>query len=70
MMRTRHLLATAVAALALAAGGCGSDDEDNPDGRGGPADAPVNTDTPSADQAKTTPAPNESDRAVTDESSP
>ena len=54
MARYRSLIAASVAAVALAAGGCGDDD-----GGDSPArtdDSPVNTETPQANPS-TTPAP-------------
>ena len=53
MARTRHLIAAALTGVALAAAGCGGDEEDSP---ARTDDAPVNTETPQANPG-TTPAP-------------
>jgi hypothetical protein len=58
-MNIRTLTAVALSGLALAGAACGGDDDDESANPGGKSDAPVNTDTPSADPEGSTPAPNE-----------
>lgn len=70
MARTRHLIAAAIAGLALAAAGCDSDNsEDEPASTSGnTTNSPVDPGSPGLTQGETTPAPEESERPETGES--
>jgi hypothetical protein len=69
MASTRHLIAAALAGLALAAAGCDSDnsEEEPANTSGRTQESPVNPDSPGGNQGQTTPAPNQSERPETDE---
>ena len=69
MSRTRHLIAAGLLGVALAAGGCDSDnsDEQPTETSGRTAESPVNPDSPGGNQGQTTPAPQESERGAQEE---
>ena len=53
-MKIRTIIATTLAGAALAAGAAACGDDETTDDPGGQSDAPVNTETPSADPGSAT----------------